>query len=258
MKTIDITVAKRKYSFTAPERWEEVRQDQFIAYCKTQRARYHVEPLVLAAMLDMPDNVAVYLMPADWYAIGKEFEWLLDVQSLDVNIIDKVDIANVGECLAPDADFSNVTWEEFMFCDHFAENQSWATCMAVLFRPEKKDWDGESERRIPYTKQGTERRLPGFMALGEDVQNAFGVQYTVMRKRMTDKYPRLFVDAGDDEEENGKKTKRRKKHSWLSTIREMMSEHFWEEEKFLRLPVNSVLFQMNKAIIDNEKLNKKK
>ena len=258
MIDIEIVVAKRKFCFKAPENWGELRQDQFIAFCKGQTARYTVSPAVLQALLDMPDNVAMYMMPADWYGLGNSFGWLLEVETMTANIIDRVNIGKEGDCLAPDADFSNVTWEEFMFCDNFAENKQWAGCMAVLFRPEKKDWDGESERRIPFTRQGTERRFPFFAELDEDLLNAYAVQYTVMRKHMTDKYPRLFIETDPEDDEKEEKRPQRKKHSWLATIREMMSEHFWEEEKFLHLPVNSVLFQMNKAIIDNDKLNKKK
>lgn len=253
MKKIDIDICGRMHSYEMPERWEELTQEQFVRLIDALYSRNRIDSGFIAFLLGMEETVADCLLPIEWWSLEKQLGWMQELTDIDIQYMETLTLKDGTVCYGYEADFDNVTWEEWMFCDTMATRGQWATVAAVLFRPEVKNWDGECDRRIPFSKYGAGNRLSLFQELPKEVLKAIEINYVVLRQHMTDKYRHIFFDEEYDDEEEGEKEKqeKRKPADWVTVVRNMMGDNFFEQDKYLRLPVNTVLFQLNRMVKEN-------
>lgn len=243
MKKIDFKVAGKKYCYRVPEKWSEVTAEQFKLYVE---ADGFVDLDFVRRLISLDDVVSVNLSISDWWWLVNEFEWMKSTDDIGKLFIEDVTMPDGTVCYGYNPDFSDITWEEWTFADTYASAGRWNVVAAVLYRPERKKWDRESDRRIPFTKYGTEKRMDQMAKLDKLTLKAIQVNYLILRKRLTDHYIHLFYDHVDEVEE-GKKAE--KQHTdWLQLIRNMMGDNFYEESKYLQLSVPSVLFQLERRV----------
>lgn len=251
MKQIDFIVAGKRYEYTVPEKWDELTREQFMAFVEVNT--FDLE--LVRRIVGMDDVVAVSLTPADWWCVRKEFEWMQDVEGIGKLYIDQVKLKDGTVCYGYNSDFSDVTWEEWMFADTYASRGRWDVVAAVLYRPERADWNHETDRRIPFSKFGASERTPLMGELEPLLLQSIKVNYQLLRKRMTDHYYHIFVDYSDDETEQKDQRKQAKPSptDWLTIIRNMMGDNFYEEQKYYQLSVPSVLFQLESRVKEAKK-----
>lgn len=256
MDRIAFKVAGRRYEYDAPTEWNELSQGQFVSLMKDYGGTADLAAIV--RMLGVDDAVVLSLQPADLYFLRQQFLWLEDIEPLTRLLVESVALPDGTVCHGYNADFSDVTWEEWTFADTYATAGRWDIAAAVLYRPAKADWDHESDQRIPFTKYGTEKRMGQFAALPKETLRAIEVNFLILRRHLTDRYPRLFHDRASEEKEEKVNPESKGGADWLRIIRNMMGERFFEEEKYLHLSVPSVLFQLNHLVEENNRMKLKK
>lgn len=252
MKKIEFGVANKRYEYSMPENWNEVTEEQFKSY--VQEGSFTLD--LVRRVIGMDDVVAASLTPADWWRVCQEFKWMKETDGIGKLYIDKVTLKDGTVCYGYNSDFSDVTWEEWMFADTYASRGRWDVVAAVLYRPEKENWDHESDRRIAFSKFGASDRTPMMAELDETTLASIKVNYLLLRKRMTDHYYHIFTDYTDDAADGELEKKKQGPTDWLTIIRNMMGDFFYEEQKYYQLSVPSVLFQLESRVKEAKKNGK--
>ena len=248
MKQIDFVVAGKRYDYNVPEKWEEVTAEQFRTFVAV--GEFGVE--LVRRIVGMADVIAVNLTVAEWWAVCHEFDWMKETDNVGKLFIDVVTFPDGTVCYGYNADFSNVTWEEWMFADTYAYKGRWDVVAAVLYRPERQDWNHETDRRIPFTKYGASERMSQTAKLDPLTLRCIQVNYLLLRKRLTDHFYHIFIDSDDEDKENDRQ-KKQGATDWLTIIRNMMGDNFYEEQKYFQLSVPSVFFQLEARVKEARK-----
>lgn len=243
MKQIEFEVAGKRYGYSLPERWDELSQDQFVCFAGYMSDKSDIDAELCRRLIGLDDVVTVSLSISDWWWLTEQLRWLTDLEGYKVGLMDTVTLANGTVCHGFSDDFSDVTWEEWIYADSNANVGRWDVVAAVLYREHKTDWDHQSDPRVPFSQWGADGRLPQMQQLPVEVLAAVALNYKLMRQRLTRRYPRLFTVAS--EEESGK---HRGGAELQRLIRNVMGDNFFEEEKYLRLSVPSVLFQLDRMV----------
>lgn len=252
MKKIDFVVADKRYEYNVPENWNEVTEGQFRIYVEINSFTLDL----VRRVIGMDDVVAVSLTSADWWMVCKEFEWMKVTDGIGKLYVDKVTLKDGTVCYGYNSDFSDVTWEEWMFADTYASRGRWDVVAAVLYRPQREDWNRETDRRIPFSKFGASNRAGQMAELDELTLQSIKVNYLLLRKRMTDHYYHIFTDYNDEETTTEADKKKQGPTDWLTIIRNMMGDNFYEEQKYYQLSVPSVLFQLESRVKEAHKNGK--
>lgn len=144
--------------------------------------------------------------------------------------------------------FSNTTWQEFVFADQYIINGKYREAAACLYRPQRPDYAGETDRRIPFTIYGANSRMQHFNKLPEAELFAFVLNYKALRKRnLEGKYPFVFASS----KQSQKSTEDNSQFSWVAIHRTLMGDHFYDETKFYELSVHVILNRLNAVIQEN-------
>lgn len=251
MKEIVFKVAGKDYTCSIPEKWSEITQEQFVMFVKNIKSRREgISIDSIEQIIGIDIVVAVSLTVSDWWFLQQQLAWMMDVNSLDRLIVDELHLSDGTTLYGYSGDLSDVTFEEWIFADTYAGLQRWDIVAAVLYRQEKENWDHESDRRIPFSKYGTDARAKLTADLNPDILKAIRMNYLLLRRRMTRKYKRLFQESEVDTGKVGTKPPK-SSTGWLTLIRNVMGDNFYEEEKYMRLSAPSVFFQLERMVKEN-------
>ena len=122
--------------------------------------------------------------------------------------------------------------------------------IAVLYREKKENYDYQSDIRIPFSIYGTEKRLKNIENLDKNIVAAIALNYNALReKNIAERYLHVFTQAVSNENEENN-------FSWVEVHRNILSEYFFEEDKFLKSNVHAVLHRMNNLILESKKKKK--
>lgn len=239
MKKVEFEVAGKRYPYEVPENWGELTQQQFIDFAGGIGEKDRVDPLLAIKLLGIDDVVAVSLNLADWWLVCSWLDWMRDLGGYTVGKMDTVTLPDGTVCLGFSDDFSDVTWQEWMIADSNANTGQWAVVAAVLYRPRRADWDHTSDPRREFSQWDCDARLPQFQRLDAAVLAAVALNYKLMRQQLTRRYRRLFSGSSDGKSGGA---------DLQTLIRNVMGDNFYEEDKYLKLPVPSVLFQLDRMV----------
>jgi hypothetical protein len=155
-----------------------------------------------------------------------------------------------GQCfIGYQPGFSNTTWQEFIFADQYVIHGKYREAAACLYRPQRSDYNGETDRRIPFTIYGASSRMKHFDNLSEAELLAFVLNYKALRKRnLEERYPFVFPSAISHPKTDPNNDSQ---FSWLPVHRTLMGDHFYDESKFYELNVHIVLNRLNTVIQEN-------
>ena len=247
MKEIKIEIGQEAFTYRCPEGWGEV------------------TPLGVKAVLGIKNSESVRLMPIDWHVLGAELEWMKELEGVKGWMVEEVELPDGRKCYPPAANFDDMTWEEFMFVDVSAARKAWDVVAACLYRPLKEAATEEEDERIAFSRFGVSARLPMFKGLSPLLLSAIEINYMLLRKRMTDLYPNIFrggsrkvkrqpsAAAGDGDTQQPSTAAGT---DWVGVYRRLLGEHVWEEERLLKLPVNTVLFRLDVMVKDGKEREK--
>lgn len=214
----------------------------------------------MSVLSGIPADVWADMAPFQRYAVRELFDFV-NAQSVREAAFKewKLPAIRVGEeeWHGPISNFGNVTWEEFVYADQCMMNGLHLAAVAALFRPKRKDYDGETDIRIPFTTYGTSTRFKLLGDLDEAVLAAILVNYRAMRRAsLEDVYRQIFpyVDArADDDDEGDKGNKEPSSFSWVAVHRSLIGDNIQDEDRYLRLGVHTVLYRLNSAIAESKR-----
>lgn len=267
MQTITYEINGEKHTLNVPGSLSEMNGEQLVV--ATRRIISNDADLAigdLVTLTGMPEDVLSALTGWQLYSIREMFDFIRESDRDSLRFKDwKIPSINVNgvEYYGPQSNFGNVSWEEFVYVDQCFINGYHKAMVAALFRPERAGFDGETDRRIPFTTYGTTHRFELFADLLPEVQTAIVLNYCAMRTAsLADIYTEIFPEqkAGDENEDDDADFVEKEDNpgtpsqfSWTNVHRNLIGDNIQDEDKYLKLNVHTVLNRMNQLIIENRK-----
>jgi len=259
MKELVIELSGQKHTYHLPTSIREMTGDQIIEALKYRSdkiagigfSRY------LSSICGIDPKIAKKLPAYHKYTIEQCFEFLLEDwnDEFTEQRFDKITIEkNVLHGYI--GNFGNTTWEEFIWADQLFINKDYKRLIAVLYREKRKNYDGETDIRIPFTNYGIAKRLPFVNKLDETTITALAFQYRAMRKAsLENKYPQIFPEAVkyENDEPEPEQEPEANNFSWVKVHRNILGDNIQHEKDYLQLNVHTVLNRLNEAIIESQK-----
>lgn len=259
MNEIKIVTAGKEFLYHAPETFDEMTREQFILTA---------ERIILAA--SGLENDSYYLAMTEiekkqWnklhflqrYSIKQLFDFtLLSAPPISKQLLPFIETGG-QQFIGYQPGFSNTTWQEFIFADQYMLNGNYKAAAACLYRPQRANYTGETDRRVPFTIYGTNSRLPHFNNLSDAELFAFVLNYKALRKHnLEEKYPFVFPNTKTNPDTHlspSSVLRPPSSFSWIAIHRDIMGDHFYHETKFYNLNVHVILNRLNTTIKENRK-----
>jgi len=251
MQKIDFKVAGTMYRYNVPENWNELTHEQFIIYAGAAVNNATLDYDTVRRIVALDDVVTVSLDISQWWMLKQQLVWMEDLEGYTCGLVDEVTLPDGTKCMGFSDDFSDVTWQEWMIADAQANAGHWDIFAAVMYRPQKPDWDHKSDPKVDFSQWDCDSRLPQFQQLPADVMAAVALNYKLMRRILTKKYRRLFNYGAKPKE--GEPQTGGDLHTLICNV---MGDNFYEEEKYLHLAVPSVLFQLDRMVREEKERRK--
>lgn len=263
MNTITYEIDGVKHDLQFPSSVSECDGDQLVSVAASRIAGMTVDEK-LQRIARVPANVVALMSPFQKYRIAEEaFDPVCDFHRRDLFWKDwRFPTIEVGgeTYYGVDNSFGNVTWGEFIYADQCMMNGLYQAAIAAIFRPERPGWNGETDRRMPFTINGTRFRFPKFESLDGALSAAIIWNYRAVRSACVDAaYPALFPNFSRekqedmDDEDKDPEEDARTSFSWVNIHRDILGENIQDEDKFLNLPMHTVLYRMNTMVADSRK-----
>lgn len=263
MNTLTYEIEGHKTELTFPSSIAECSGPQLTAVA-TARMGLLTDEELLVRLCGIPADVVEAMSPFQRYKIVEATEPVIQFESNELLWkkwrFPTVEI-NGQTFYGPEDSFGNITWGEFIYADQCMIQGYHQAAIAALFRPERPGWDGETDRRLPFSVPGTKYRFPKFGDIDGALAAAIVWNYRAVRSAAVDAaYPALFPyfdpDAKpekDEEEEETEPKDEPSDFSWINVHRSILGENIQDEDKFLNLSMHTVLYRLNAAVIESKK-----
>ena len=249
MVELKIEINGKPYVSQVPEKFDELSREQFFEVCsnilcasqgKDPHTGYYT------TLLGIDEKVWQTLTPAQRYPLKALLEFTDTRRPKISRLLVPYIVAKGQQLIGYQPTFSNTTWQEFVYADGYALSGRYKEAAAVLYRPQRKLFNGETDRRIPFSIYGTDTRLSLFDAVPEEVLLAIILNYNALRKTyLEEKYPFIFARSN-------KRTGKNSVFSWVKIHRDLMGEQFFDEKKFFDSNVHVILHRLNHVIEDSQ------
>lgn len=271
MQTLEYDINGKRESLSVPGTLAEMDGDHFREATK-MILQHKADDHTLSVLTGLPMKIIKQLNAFQRYSVESMFDFLYLLKPDDFNFKEwKMPTMKIGDTVywGPASNFGNVTWQEFIYVDQCMMNGLYTAVMAALYRPERSGYDGETDRRIPFTIYGTSHRFKDFENIDEVFKLAVIFNYRAMRRASLEAaYPEIFpyhdaaadtdtdadTDADTDTPEEPKEEL--SAFSWTQVHRSLLGDRIEEEDKFLNLNVHTVLHRLNAVIVENRKSRK--
>lgn len=244
MKKIKIAVGTHERELSAPDRWEDLSQSQFLFVVSHMPQGDSLPYDIMRHLLSLSDEERLFLLPVHLFALHRDFfHFLDDYSAIKRWLVSDITLADGRHCLPPAADFDNVSWEEFVFADQLAQLGNWGAVAACLFRPTVPNPSEDADPRVPFSRVGTTNRLPLFKQLDPTTILAVQINYLALRSHLTDHYRHLFSSHPA--------AKGQPSSSWPKISQSLLGEDVWNEQQLFRTSVSQVLFRLDNIIVQS-------
>lgn len=245
MQIITINIGTHEKECEVPESWNDLTDEQFLFCLSHYVGPEHTPAAIIRHFLDPDEEADFFLMPLHYNALYEgAFSWLRSFDSLRSWLPSTIVINDGRECRPPLPDFSNVTWEEFMYADTLAQRGQWIAVAACLYRPLAEGATEDDEPRVPFSSWGVNARLPLFGNIDAATQAAVEICYCSLKTRLAARYPNLF---GMSKASNGGKPS-----SWMEISHTILGDTVWNEEQLHHTCVCEVLSMLDRKIKESK------
>ena len=262
MTELKIDCNGHTHTFQLPENFSEMNREQFIAAVQYRMDKLSDKPTGNAFFTDVAgitQKLVEQLPIYHKYTIEKLFEFITE-KDLDIAFYQqKFFTLKIGkiEYYGYHDNFGNTTWEEFVWADQAFINNDYKTLVAILYRQQRKNYDGETDIRIPFTNYGIMKRLPNVNKLDDATLFALALQYKAMRcASLENKYTQIFpakMEFDNEEETPDHGTDQPENFSWVRIHRNLLGDNIVQEKEYLQLNVHTVLHRLNEVINESKK-----
>ena len=246
MNRIKVEIDDKGTEYTVPDKFDELTRDQLLAVCAASDCGTS-ETAFYSALSGIGEETWEAVPPEKRHFLKRLFDFVFVKEpAFSKQLLPFLEADGV-RFIGYQPSFSNTTWEEFIYADGYMLSGRFREAAAVLYRPQRDGYTGETDRRIPFTIYGTDTRMKSFAHLSEDQLTAFVLCYRTLRKRNLEaKYPNVFAHS----------PKRRKTSpnqqvlafSWVAVHRDLMGDRFYDESKFYASNVHVILGRLDKVI----------
>ena len=248
MNELKIETNKKLTAASVPDCFDEMDRYQFIDTAKQILGIISNDSYYLS-MIDLDKDTWNELEDFHRYSIRQLFDFI-NTPSPEISrqLLPYIEIDG-QQFIGYQPNFSNTTWEEFIFADQYIMNGKYKEAAAVLYRPQRENYNGETDRRSPFTIYGTDSRMQYFEKIDEPQLLAFAINYRALRKRnLEDKYALIF----SSQKQTASSTATADTFSWISIHRNLMGDQFYDETKFFNTNVQVILNRLNTVIKENQ------
>ncbi len=260
MQKLTFEIKGKRTELEVPSTLAEMTGDHFLAAAKMVLSG-SADDETLAILTGMPRDVLRKLDRFQRYSVEDLFSFLYRISPEDLSF-KEWKLGNLcvdgTDYYGPTSNFGNVTWAEFVYVDQCMINGLHKAAVAALYRPQRKEYDGETDRRIPFTIYGTTHRFALFETVPESEILAVVLNYRAMRRAaLEEKYPRIFPyhdsTPDPDEDTETQSDDIAAGFSWTQVHRALLGDRIEEEDKFLNLNVHTVLHRLDAVIEENRR-----
>jgi hypothetical protein len=246
MNEIKVDIDGVQTVHNAPECFDELTREQLLAVCSALGGTLS-ETAFYSALSGIPEETWQEIPFGKRYFLMRLFDFAFEKKpDMTKQLLPWIEADGV-RLIGYQPTFSNTTWEEFIYADGYMLAGRCREAAAVLYRPQREDYNGETDRRVPFTIYGADTRMKTLAKLPEDQLTVFALCYKTLRRRnLEEKYPNVFARA----------PKRRKtspnepelSFSWVAVHRDLMGDRFYDESKFYASNVHVILGRLDKVI----------
>ena len=263
MNTLSYEIDGNKAELEFPSSIAECDGEQLIAVAAAKMGLLTTDE-VLHQLCGIPVDIVESMSPFQRFSIAEATDSVVNFEKNALMWKEwKIPTITLGgkTFYGPENSFGNITWGEFIYADQCMINGLHQAAIAALFRPERPGWDGETDRRLPFTVHGTKFRFPKFGDMDGALAAAIIWNYRAVRSAAVEAvYPALFPyfdpnakPEKDDDEGEPEKTDEPDTFSWINVHRNILGEHIQDEDKLLNLPMHTVLYRLNAMILESKK-----
>ena len=260
MNEIKIVTEEKEFLYRAPATFDEMTPEQFILTAeKIIRTTAGIgDDAYYTAITGIPQKTWDNLHFYQRYNIKHLFGFTSEISPLITKQLLPAIETGGQQFIGYQPGFSNTTWQEFIFADQYIMNGKYREAVACLYRPQRPDYTGETDRRMPFSIYGTNNRLILFNNILEAELFAFVLNYKALRKyNLEEKYPFIFPNHTTDSKTSPENNNSRllsvaeAQFSWVAIHRDLMGDRFYDETKFYDLNVHVILNRLNTVIKNN-------
>ena len=229
-----------------PESYDELTRDQLLAVCAAAEG-VTAETAFYSALTGIDEETWEAVPPEKRYFLMRLLDFVLEKEpTFSKQLLPFIEADGV-RFIGYQPTFSNTTWEEFIYADGYMLSGRFREAAAVLYRPQRDDYTGETDRRVPFTIYGTDTRMKHLAHLSDDQLAACVLCYKTLRERnLVKRYPNVF--ARSPKRRKTSPSQRESAFSWVSVHRDLMGDRFYEESKFFASNVHVILNRLDRVI----------
>lgn len=256
MKTLSFKTPKKTLNCNVPETWAELSNEQFVT--ATKMVQHGPTNKALATLTGAPIDYIQKLNRYQRLSVEQIFDFVYRANPDELQFTEwKVPTIDINKTTyyGPSSNFGNITWGEFIYTDQCFISGLFQAATAALFRPQRENYNGETDRRIPFSIYGTTARFSLFDNIPANITLAVVLNYKAVRRAaLEEKYPYLFrpvyntSDDEDDESDEQPSSNQQNTFSWTHVHRNLLGDRIEEEDKFLSLNVHTVLNRLNNVV----------
>ena len=251
MNEVRIDTGGRTATYSVPESYDELTRDQLLAVCAASDGRT-AESDFYSALTGIDVETWKSVPPEKRYFLKRLLDFLSDKEpAFSKQLLPWVEADGV-RFIGYQPSFSNTTWEEFIYADGYMLSGRFREAAAVLYRPQRDDYTGETDRRVPFTIYGADTRMKHLAHLSDDQLTAFVLCYKTLRERnLENRYPNVF--ARSPKRRKTSPSQRESAFSWVSVHRDLMGDRFYDEAKFYASNVHVILNRLDRVMKEGHK-----
>ena len=246
MNRIKVEIDDKGTEYTVPDRYDELTREQLLAVCAVLDGRMS-EPAFYSAMTGIPEETWQEIPFGKRYFLMRLFDFAFEKKpDMTKQLLPWIEADGV-RLIGYQPSFSNTTWEEFIYADGYMLAGRFREAAAVLYRPQRGGYTGETDRRVPFTIYGADTRMKTLATLPEEQLTAFVLCYKTLRRRnLEEKYPNVFARA--PKRPKISPNDQSPAFSWVAVHRDLMGDRFYDESKFYASNVHVILGRLDKVI----------
>ena len=236
---------------SVPGCFDEMTREQLLAACSALGGSLS-ETNFYAAMAGIDGKTWEAIPSGQRYFLARLFDFVFDKEpAFSKQLLPFIEADGV-RFIGYQPNFSNTTWEEFIYADGYMLSGRFREAAAVLYRPQRDDYTGETDRRVPFTIYGADTRMKHLAHLSDDQLAAFVLCYKTLRERnLVKRYPNVF--ARSPKRRKTSPSQRESAFSWVSVHRDLMGDRFYDEAKFYASNVHVILNRLDRVIREGGK-----
>lgn len=261
-----VTVERDSQSkdYSVPESFEEMTGRQLVAACRIMLGKADTESVSVVTGIEK--EIVGELTPFQLYNVTQLFDsWSVNGARLRFKEWKIPEIVVGGKTYyGPTSNFGNISWGEFVYADQCMMQGYHKAVVAALYRQRREDYDGECDIRVPFSTYGTTRRFEEMSELDEATILGIVLNYRAVRAAsLEDSYSSIFPYHDDnggkpdpnlpDDTPEAVEEEPTRPFSWTAIHRDLLGDRIQDEERFLRLPVHTVLYRLNQLIVESKK-----